>query len=484
MLAGRGQFFAGDGIVMTSQEPLDFSETRGQIQRKTEEPAISLSPVEIIRKKRDGQALSENDIQTFISGAAKNAIPDYQVTAWLMATYFQGMTFDETCALTKAMIDSGRKVQFEDTSPKVDKHSTGGVGDKVSLILAPLVASLGVDVPMVSGRGLGHTGGTLDKLESIPGFRVNISIDEFVALVRNHGLAMMGQTADFVPADKLLYALRDVTGTVECIPLITASILSKKVAEGISGLVLDIKVGTGAFMKTLKDAERLARALVGVGSKLNLKVRAVLTDMNQPLGFAIGHSLEVLECIEIMRGKGPADLRNVTIELAAHMLILGKKATSIAAARAMARKALQNGTALAKFREMCQAQGAKVDVVEHPEALQLSRHAITFNAPRMGIISRVNGEGLGLLLMRMGGGRQKRTDVIDYGVGFQLHAKLGSKVRKAAPIATIYYSPEKLEAEGLTVEAMLEQLASHFSIGAKQPQGQALGCQLIKKVIE
>jgi pyrimidine-nucleoside phosphorylase len=259
-----------------------------------------VNPVEVIRRKRDGLALSTEEISAFVSGAAKGAIPEYQTAAFLMATFFQGMAPEETVALTRAMIESGRTVAFSDGKPKIDKHSTGGVGDKVSIVLAPLVAALGVDVPMVSGRGLGHTGGTLDKLESIPGFRVMISIEEFTALIAKHGLAMMGQTSDFVPADKLLYALRDVTATVECIPLITASILSKKVAEGISGLVLDIKVGSGAFMKTQKDAERLAKSLVSVGTKLGLRVRAVLTDMSQPLGLAVGHAVEIIECLDVL----------------------------------------------------------------------------------------------------------------------------------------------------------------------------------------
>ncbi len=441
---------------------------------------MTINPVEVIRRKRDGLRLTTEEIEAFINGAATGLIPEYQTTAFLMATYFQGMVLEETSALTRAMIASGRRVEFTDSRPKIDKHSTGGVGDKVSLILAPLVAALGVDVPMVSGRGLGHTGGTLDKLESINGFRVHIKIEEFVSLIAKHGLAMMGQTADFVPADKLLYALRDVTATVECIPLITASILSKKVAEGISGLVLDIKVGSGAFMKTQKDGEKLAKSLVAVGTALGLRVRAVLTDMSQPLGLAVGHSLEVLECLEILNGQGPTDLRDLTVELAAHMLVLGDKSSSIAAARAMARKGLQDGTALAKFGEMCRAQGATVNVVKNPEVLLVSPHHFTVAAAKSGYLSKIDGQALGTLLVRMGGGRQKTSDTIDHSVGFRLHAKLGASVAKGKPLATVYFNPEKLKTEGLTPEMVAREYAAAYSIAGTKVKATGL----IKKVIE
>ena len=439
-----------------------------------------INPVEVIRRKRDGLCLEANEIEAFVKGAVDGSIPEYQTTAFLMATYFQGMDLDETTALTRAMIASGRRVELKGDKIKLDKHSTGGVGDKVSLILAPLVAALGVDVPMVSGRGLGHTGGTLDKLESIPGFRVRLKIDEFIDLTAKHGMAMMGQTADFVPADKLLYSLRDVTATVECIPLITASILSKKVAEGISGLILDIKVGTGAFMKTQKDAEKLAKWLVAVGKRLGLRVRAVLTDMNQPLGLGVGHTLEVLECLEVLRGKGPTDLKDITIELAAHMLILGDKSSSIAAARAMARKALTNGTAEAKFVEMCKAQGATVDVTKHPEALTVSAQKSVFNAPRAGFISKIDGQSMGMLLVRMGGGRQKASDTIDYSVGFKLHEKLGAKISKGDPLVTVYYNPDRLKQSDMVIDDVMKWLAQTYMISGTKPKPTSL----IKKVIE
>lgn len=440
-----------------------------------------INPVEVIRRKRDGLKLSPDEIKEFITGAVRGSIPEYQVTALLMATYFQGMDMQEATSLTQAMIESGRQVKFDDDKPKIDKHSTGGIGDKVSLVLAPLVASLGVDVPMVAGRGLGHTGGTLDKLESIPGFRVRLKVEEFIAYVQKHGTAIMGQTEDFVPADKLLYSLRDVTATVECIPLITGSILSKKAAEGISGLVLDIKVGSGAFMKTQKDAEKLAKALVAVGKLLGLRVRAVLTDMNQPLGNMVGNSLEVLECLDLLRGKGPADLRDCTVELAAHMLVLGEKSSSLSAARAMAKKALQNGSALKKFQEMCKAQGATADVTETPEALELSENKIAFVAPKGGYIAKIDGQSMGMLLVRLGGGRQKASDQIDYGVGFELHKKLGAKVSKGEPIVTVYYNPEKLSANGMDLKAVLRWLGDTYTVATTKPK-QAL--PLIKKVIE
>ena len=439
-----------------------------------------INPVEVIRRKRDGLCLEADEIAAFVNGAVKGSIPEYQTTAFLMATFFQGMNLEETTALTRAMIDSGRCVEFKGDKPKIDKHSTGGVGDKVSLILAPLVASLGVDVPMVSGRGLGHTGGTLDKLESIPGFRVRLKIDEFINFTNKHGMAMMGQTEDFVPADKLLYSLRDVTATVECIPLITASILSKKVAEGISGLVLDIKVGSGAFMKTQKDAEKLAKWLVAVGKRLGLRVRAILTDMNQPLGLSVGHTLEVLECLEILRGKGPTDLKEITVELAAHMLILGDKSSSIAAARAMARKALTNGSAEAKFVEMCKAQGATVDVTKHPEALTVSSVEAVFTAPRAGFVSKIDGQSMGMLLVRMGGGRQKASDTIDYSVGFKLHDKLGAKVSKGDPLVTVYYNPDRLKQSDMVIDDVMKWLAQTYTISGLKPKTNSL----VKKVIE
>lgn len=400
------------------------------------------NPVEIIRKKRDGKKLSEYEISEFIQKATKREIAEYQTSALLMAIYFKGMDLEETVALTKAMIASGETISFKDNRPKIDKHSTGGVGDKVSIILAPLVASLDVDVPMVSGRGLGHTGGTLDKLESIPGFNTQLTIPEFIENVRKSGLSMMGQTNQFVPADKLLYALRDVTATVECIPLITASILSKKVAEGISGLILDIKTGTGAFMQKQKDAEVLAKILVNVGRKLGLKVNAMITDMNQPLGNKVGHTLEIKECIEVLQNKGPQDLRKITVAQAAHMLLLAEKTSSYKKASTMAEENLINGKALNKFKIMCESQGAFHDILVNQSALKISENKIEIKSTQTGYISKINTRKLGIMLVALGGGRIKASDTIDFTVGYDFHIKIGSKCTKGNTILTVYYNPK------------------------------------------
>lgn len=438
---------------------------------------LHLNPVEFIRTKRDGRKLSAQEIESFIQGTSQGTIPDYQVTAFLMATYFRGMDEEETTALTTAIIHSGRQIKFTDQRPKVDKHSTGGVGDKVSLVLAPLVASLGVDVPMVAGRALGHTGGTLDKLESIPGFRVRLKVDEFIDVVSKTGVAIIGQSEEFVPADKLLYALRDVTATVECIPLMTASILSKKVAEGITGLVLDIKYGSGAFMRTQKDAERLAKLMVSVGKKLGLKIRACLTDMSQPLGYAIGNSIEVLECLDVLEGKGPTDLRSLTIELAAHMLVLGGKSSSLSAARTMARQNLINGVAMAKFNEMCRAQGSTLDATHLRERLVLSNTQFEFKSPKSGFITKIDTLKLGMLACRMGCGRQKTTDTIDHSVGIRLNAKYGAQVKKDMLIATLFYNPQKTK---LTTQHLEKEFTEIFTITNQKVSV----VPLVKKVIE
>ena len=429
---------------------------------------IEVSPVQIIRKKRDGKHLADEEIRSFISAATRGDIPDYQVSAWLMATYFSGMDSGETASLTRAMIESGSKVEFprsEEGAAFVDKHSTGGVGDKVSLIIAPLAAAMGLKVPMVAGRGLGHTGGTLDKLESIPGFSVGLSISHFKDQVQRLGCAIMGQTKEFVPADKLLYSLRDVTATIDCVPLITASILSKKAAEGISGLVMDIKFGSGAFMKNMNEATALAKSLQKTGIALGLKVRCVLTDMGEPLGSCIGNSLEVLECVDIMRraaGMKPIshpqvslpegqsqDVRDLSIELAAHMAVVGNLSSSLSAARLMARKALASGAALRIFSQMCDAQGATVDVVNHPETMPVAPEVIEVHAPKNGVISRMNNEDLGWLIVDLGGGRHKANDRVDPSVGIVLQAKLGHRVTKGTVLARIHFhqTATKLTAE-------------------------------------
>ncbi len=435
------------------------------------------NPVEIIRKKRDGEKLSDFEISEFIQKATKREIPEYQASALLMAIYFKGMDLEETVSLTKAMINSGETISFKDSRPKIDKHSTGGVGDKVSIILAPLVASLDVDVPMVSGRGLGHTGGTLDKLESIPGFNTQLTIPEFIENVRKSGLSMMGQTNQFVPADKLLYSLRDVTATVECIPLITASILSKKVAEGISGLILDIKTGTGAFMQKQKDAEELAKMLVKVGTKLGLKINAMISDMNQPLGNKVGHTLEIRECIEVLQNKGPDDLRKITVSQAAHMLLLAAKTSSLNKAITMAEENLKNGKALEKFKEMCKVQGAFHDVVANLNQLKVSEHKIEIKASQTGFISKIDTRKLGMMLVALGGGRTKTTDAIDFTVGYDFKLKIGSKCTKGATILTVYYNPQS------TSELKLNDIKNEILNAIVISKAKVPNLKLIKKEI-
>src|SRR6185369_7461934 len=326
--------------------------------------------VDIIMKKRDGSALSRSEIGFFISGVTAGTLPDYQVYALLMAILLRGMSAEETAWLTEAMVDSGIRVDLDDIPGlKVDKHSTGGVGDKTSLMLAPLAAACGVPVPMMSGRGLGHTGGTLDKLEAIPGFRINLSLDEMKAALVQTGCAMLGQTAQIAPADKKLYALRDVTATVESIPLISASIMSKKIAEGIDALVLDVKTGSGAFMKTEADSRKLAESLVSIGNASGVKTEAVITAMDAPLGRAVGNALEVVECIDVLKGGGPADLVDVSIELTARMLVLGRVADDLADAEEQAREAIASGAGLDRFRKIIEGQGGDPHVVDEPARL-------------------------------------------------------------------------------------------------------------------
>jgi pyrimidine-nucleoside phosphorylase len=382
--------------------------------------------VDVIKKKRDGGELTPAEIDAFVAAAAGGGWPDYQLSALLMAICCRGMTPTETARLTRAMADSGRRVDLSDIpGPKVDKHSTGGVGDKTSLILGPLAAACGVKVPMMSGRGLGHTGGTLDKLEAIPGFRVNLSIDEFRAAVRDVGIGMIGQTADVAPADKKLYALRDVTGTVESIPLITASIMSKKLAEGIDALVLDVKVGRGAFMKTLPEARALAESLVTVGRANGLKVEAVLTNMDAPLGRAVGHANEVWESIETLKGNGPKDLEDLSVHLAARMVRLGGLADTLEAAEAKVRAAIADGSALAVFRRMVERQGGDPLVVDEPQPLFSGTQGTTVGEWRGAYVATVDAEAVGRAVAALGGGRATVADQIDPGVGVRLAAKPG-----------------------------------------------------------
>jgi pyrimidine-nucleoside phosphorylase len=412
--------------------------------------AKSLFPQDVIIAKRDGGPLSREQIAFFVRGVVDGTWADYQSSALLMAIFMRGMNPQETAWLTGEMTRSGEVLDLSDIpGAKVDKHSTGGVGDKVSLILAPLAAAAGLRVPMMSGRGLGHSGGTLDKLESIPGFNVNLSVAEFRRLVREVGLGMIGQTPTVAPADKKLYALRDVTGTVECIPLICASIMSKKLAEGIDALVLDVKFGNGAFMKTLDRARELARVLVDTGKASGKRVRALLTPMEQPLGRNVGNAVEVVESIECLKGRGPADLMEVTMALTAHMLILGGVACDEAEVRAKLQAVLDTGAALAKFREMVAAQGGNPRVVDDYALLPQAKIVEDIVAPAgaAGFVARVDALRVGHAAMALGAGRENAQSRIDHAVGITDLVKIGEPVKPGARLARIHANdPDRLSA--------------------------------------
>jgi pyrimidine-nucleoside phosphorylase len=396
--------------------------------------------VDIIRKKRDGQALDRAEIDTFVDAATRGTWPEYQVSALLMAIVLRGMNAEETAWLTGAMVHSGVKLDLSDIpGAKVDKHSTGGVGDKTSLILAPLAAACGVVVPMMSGRGLGHTGGTLDKLESIPGFRVGLSLEEFRAALRKVGCGLIGQTAEIAPADKKLYALRDVTATVESIALISASIMSKKIAEGISALVMDVKCGRGAFMKNRDDARRLAESLVAIGNANGVRTEALITAMDTPLGRAVGNALEVIECFETLRGRGPKDLETLSVTLAARMLQLGGAAASAKEAEGKVMVALASGRGLEKFREIIAQQGGDPRVIDDYGRLPTAPHRAVFSADRSGYITSLDAELVGRATMVLGAGRNRVEDAIDHAVGALVLAKRGDAVRAGQPIVELHY---------------------------------------------
>ena len=396
---------------------------------------------ELIRRKREGLALDPAELESLVRAYVAGEVEDYQVSALLMAIFFRGMTPAEAAALTRAMRDSGRRHDLSSIpGPKIDKHSTGGVGDKVSLVLAPLVAAAGIVDPMVSGRGLGHSGGTLDKLDSIPGYRWDIAEDAFKKQLAEVGCAIIGQTADFVPADKKLYALRDVTATVESIPLICASILSKKCASGAEGLVMDVKCGSGAFMQTPGDARALAQSLVSIGNELGLRTVAVVTQMGQPLGTTVGNALEVRETVELLHGKGPRDTRDVTLELGAEMLVLGEIDKTVDAARARLVKLLDGGQALEKFRQWIAAQGGDARVADDLSLLPQAPSQEDFAAPRAGFVSAMDTRAIGVAGNLLGAGRQCTTDVVDPAVGFEVMKKVGDRVEKGEPMLRIHHA--------------------------------------------
>lgn len=402
--------------------------------------------VDIIEKKRDGQELTTAEINFFIEGYTKGEIPDYQASALAMAIYFQDMNDRERADLTRAMVESGDTIDLSAIDGvKVDKHSTGGVGDTTTLVLAPLVASLGVPVAKMSGRGLGHTGGTIDKLESIAGFHVELTREQFIDLVNRDKVAVIGQSGNLTPADKKLYALRDVTGTVNSIPLIASSIMSKKIAAGADAIVLDVKTGDGAFMKTQEDAEKLAHAMVRIGNHVGRKTIAIISNMSQPLGFAIGNALEVKEAIETLQDKGPKDLTELVLTLGSQMVILAGKAKTSEEAKEMLLDAIHSGKALAKFKEFLANQGGDASIVDDLTKLPQAKYKIELPAKQSGYISRMVADEIGVASMILGAGRATKEDVIDLAVGLVLHKKVGDKVEEGESILTIYSNRENVE---------------------------------------
>jgi pyrimidine-nucleoside phosphorylase len=433
-----------------------------------------MRPQDILKKKRDGHALTRTEIEFLIQGYVSGKIPDYQMSALTMAIYFQGATREETVALTDCMLHSGIVVDLHSIpGRKVDKHSTGGVGDKISIPLAPAVAAAGVPVPMISGRGLGHTGGTLDKLESIPGFRVDISVHEYVRILEQIGVCMIGQTADIAPADKKLYALRDVTATVESIPLITGSILSKKLAEGIDAMVFDVKVGSGAFMKTEAQAEALAQSLVDIGTIMGKEAVALLTDMDQPLGVCIGNTLEILESIDVMRGKGPQDVFELTIELGSYMLLLGHVVKGVDEGRRKIREVLTNGDALEKFQQLVQLQGGDPDVIVDPSKFRRAAHRMPVCVSRAGYVQAIDSEAVGIASMMLGAGRERIDTAIDHAAGIVLHKKVGDFVSADDELCMLEYDDDR------QVEAAKQAIQQAYTIDDTPPEHTSL----IKRVI-
>ena len=420
--------------------------------------------VDVIVKKRGGGALTRDEIAFFVDGVTNGTVPDYQTSALLMAILLRGMTPAETTALTDLMVHSGVRVDLRDIpGSKVDKHSTGGVGDKTSLILAPLAVACGLVVPMMSGRGLGHTGGTLDKLESIPGFRVGLSLEDMKAALRAVGCAMIGQTSQIAPADKKLYALRDVTGTVESIPLISASIMSKKIAEGIDALVLDVKTGSGAFMKTERASRRLAESLVSIGNASGVMTEAVITDMDVPLGRAVGNALEVVECIEVLKGRGPKDLADVSVELTARMLVVGGAAPTRAAAEARVRQAIASGDGLERFRRIVEHQGGDPRVLDDYGRLPSApgRHAIA--APRSGFVTYIDAELVGRASVVLGAGRDTVEAAVDPGVGIMIAATEGDAVSEGDAVFDVHFR------DRAKLPQAVEMLTRAMAIGATPP---------------
>lgn len=430
--------------------------------------------VDLIQRKRDGEELAPEEIEFLVEGYTTGDIPDYQMSAFLMAVYFSGMSDREVSRLTECMLRSGDTVDLSAIpGVKVDKHSTGGVGDKTSFIVAPLAAAAGVVVPMMSGRALGHTGGTLDKLESIPGLRTNLTAEEFAKQLAELGLAFIGQTDRLAPADRKLYALRDVTATVESIPLISSSIMSKKLAEGVDALVLDVKVGSGAFMKKQVEARRLAQTMVGIGRRMDKKVQALITDMNQPLGYAVGNALEVMEASQTLQNAGPADLTKLSLELAARMIFLGKKAETLEEARRIAEHHLVDGSGYKKFKQVVAAQGGNPQALDKFELLPNATGMREIASPRGGYVSSIDAEDIGVASNMIGAGRDKKEDSIDPAVGIILEVKTGEKVDAGSVLCRLYYTKED------RVDEAAEMVEDAFHVSSQKPEERELILEVV-----
>lgn len=429
--------------------------------------------VDLITKKRNGTALTKEEIQFFINGYTAGSVPDYQAAALMMAIYFKGMSDEETAELTQAMVDSGETIDLSAIAGhKVDKHSTGGVGDKITFITGPLVASVGIPVAKMSGRGLGHTGGTLDKLESIKGFNIEMTKDQFINQVNTYKLSVAGQTGNLAPADKKLYSLRDVTATVDSIPLIASSVMSKKLASGADSIVLDVKTGSGAFMKTFEESEALASEMVNIGKNLGKNTVAVITDMNQPLGYEVGNANEIKEAMEVLQGKKITDLREIALELSTHMALLAGKFESYEKARSELEENLENGKAFSAFRSFIEAQGGDVDMVDDPSKLPSAAYQVELKAEQSGFIQQIEAESVGIAAMYLGAGRATKDDTIDHSVGITLKKKIGDKVDKGETIAILLSQQEN-------PKDSLEKLTSAYVIGEAAPEPH----QLIRKVL-
>jgi len=430
--------------------------------------------VDLIQRKRDGEELAPEEIEFLVEGYTNGDIPDYQMSSFLMAVFFSGMSDREVSRLTECMLRSGDTVNLSAIpGVKVDKHSTGGVGDKTSFIVAPLAAAAGVVVPMMSGRALGHTGGTLDKLESIPGFRTNLTAAEFEKQLAELGLCFIGQTDRLAPADRKLYALRDVTATVESIPLISSSIMSKKLAEGVDALVLDVKVGSGAFMKKQVEARRLAQTMVGIGRRMDKKVQALITDMNQPLGYAVGNALEIMEASQTLQNAGPADLTKLSIELAARMIFLGKKSETLEEARRIAEKHLVDGSGYRKFKQVVAAQGGNPQALDKFELLPNATGMREISSPRAGYVTLIDAEDIGVASNMIGAGRDKKEDSIDPAVGIILEVKTGEKVDAGSVLCRLYYTKED------RVDEAAEMVEDAFRISGQKPDERELILEVV-----